>query len=338
MTAVPPDRQERYAAELQELEAAGVVVERDPVDPGVSRLYIARREDDVWSIGIYAGESLLDLAPVDGTNPILTAEDVSDVSAIAVADPFMLRAEGRWHMFFEVMTWPTSKGEIAYAVSDDGVRWTYQHTVIAEPFHLSYPYVFEWENAYYMVPESAQAGAVRLYRATAFPTRWSLVTTLLEGPRLIDPSVFRHGNRWWLFAETSKHGRHDTLRLYGADALIGPWREHPSSPIVEGDAQVARPAGRVLVQDDGLIRFAQNCRPRYGTEVRAFEITHLTPTHYSERELSRSPILTSGEAGWNAGGMHHVDPHRLDDGRWIACVDGRAATGREDALDAHEAR
>ena len=28
--------------------------------------------------------------------------------------------------------------------------------------------------------------------------------------------------------------------------------------------------------------------------------------------------------GWNKDRMHHVDPHQLEDGSWIACVDGWA--------------
>lgn len=305
------------------------MLEWNPTDQSIRRVYVARREDDVWSIGIYAGDSPLNLTPVEGVNPALTRNDVSNVPAIAVADPFIIRANGRWYMFFEVMTWPLSRGEIAYAESSDGMRWTYRQTVLTEPFHLSYPYVFKWENAFYMVPESAQSRAVRLYRATSFPTGWSLVGTLLRGERLIDPSIFRYADRWWLFVENSQNGRHDTLRLYFATALTGPWEEHPRSPIVQGDPTLARPAGRVLVQCDRIIRFAQNCSPRYGTDVRALEITELTPTRYAERELPGSPVLVGGDARWNAGGMHHIDAQRMPDGRWIAAVDGRAAATHE---------
>jgi pimeloyl-ACP methyl ester carboxylesterase len=77
------------------------------------------------------------------------------------------------------------------------------------------------------------------------------------------------------------------------------------------------------VQGDRVIRFAQNCQPRSGSDVRAIEITELTPTRYSERPLADRPILTAGHASWNAAGMHHIDVHRLDDGRWLAAVDGR---------------
>ena len=66
---------------------------------------------------------------------------------------------------------PTDRGEIAHATSRDGAAWTYRSVVLREPFHLSYPQVFEWDGAIYMVPESRQDAAVHLYVAEAFPTR-----------------------------------------------------------------------------------------------------------------------------------------------------------------------
>jgi hypothetical protein len=182
--------------------------------------------------------------------------------------------------------------------------------------------VFRWDGQYYMIPESYQAGSVRLYRAEQFPTRWSLVGTLLEGPYLVDSSILYFEGRWWLFTETSLEMRHDTLRLYHADDLLGPWIEHRHSPIKVGDAQTARPAGRALIVDGKPIRLAQNCCPNYGTDVRAFEITELTAASYREREVVNNPILRPGSSGWNRDGMHHIDAHRLEDGRWLACVDG----------------
>ena len=194
--------------------------------------------------------------------------------------------------------------------------------MLSEPFHLSYPYVFSWENEYYMIPESHQAGSVRVYKATSFPWRWALVGVMLQGPHLVDASIFRFDSSWWLFVGAGEENHHDTLRLYYAGDLSGPWREHPKSPIIDGNARAARPAGRALVLDGKVIRFAQDCYPRYGTQVRAFEITALTASDYQEREVERSPVLAPGCGGWNGWGMHHVDAHRLQHGKWLACVDG----------------
>ena len=94
------------------------------------------------------------------------------------------------------------------------------------------------------------------------------------------------------------------------------------SPIVEGNARIARPGGRVTPWDGNLIRYAQDCHACYGHFVRALSITDLTVTSYAERELENSPVLLAKGEGWNGRRMHHVDPHLKADGLWIACVDG----------------
>jgi len=71
----------------------------------------------------------------------------------------------------------TNQGNIGYATSDNGLDWTYQQIVLDEPYHLSYPYVFEWQGDYYMVPESYQVNSILLYRAVNFPTDWEFVAT-----------------------------------------------------------------------------------------------------------------------------------------------------------------
>ena len=278
-----------------------------------------------WSIGIYGGTSPESIAPLAGiSNPVLTAHDITDGYAIFVADPFLVRVDRTWHMFFEVLRFKGQRevGEIGHATSRDGLKWEYNRTVLSEPFHLSYPYVFEWQSDFYMVPESSETGSVRLYRASCFPERWEYVTDLLRGNPLFDSSLFHRDGRWWMFVETSQH-KHDTLRLFHARELTGRWEEHERSPVIAGNPHAARPAGRVLSTPDRLIRFAQDCVPVYGSSVRAFECTRLTTRTYEERALGTEPLLAASRRGWNSRGMHHVDVQPLDDGRWIACVDGK---------------
>jgi len=278
----------------------------------------------IFSIGVYTGPSPLILRPDDGaTNPVLTKESVSDATAVYVADPFMIEVDGVWYMFFEVLNRRSGLGEIGLASSPDGFHWNYRQIVLREPFHLSYPYVFESDGAYYMVPESYQAKSVRLYKAVDFPYSWSFAGEILSGDDFEDSSLFRFDSRWWLLNDLSRTPYYaGTLRLFYSETLMGPWTEHPRSPVVDQDPHIARPAGRVLVWNDRVIRFAQDCCPSYGLRVRAFELTDLTTASFQEQELSPSPILCGSGRGWNADGMHHVDPHPLSDGRWIACVDG----------------
>jgi hypothetical protein len=232
----------------------------------------------------------------------------------------MIHVDDVWYLFFEVMNQQRSKGEIGLATSDDVLTWTYQQIVLTETFHLSYPYVFESDGAYFMIPETLEAGAVRLYQAQSFPDRWSYLGELIPG-HWADPSVINFNNRWWMFVSPTPY-EHNQLSLYFAEDLLGPWTEHPDSPIVKDDKQSARPAGRVVIVDGKVVRFSQDCAPSYGIQVRAFEISQLTTTAYREVEHGKSPVLVASGSGWNGLRMHHLDPHCLPDGRWIACVDG----------------
>ncbi len=278
----------------------------------------------MWSIGIYTGDSPFDLREAQGSkNPVLTPADVTDISAAFVADPFMIRKDELWHMFFEVMNDQTGRGEIGWASSEDGHQWSYQQIVLNEPFHLSYPCVFEWNEAYLMIPETLAAASVCLYRAEEFPIRWSLVSRLFDG-NLADPSIFRFDRRWWMFTCSTPY-QHDTLRLFFGENLSGPWQEHPASPIISGDKRRARPGGRVLSWEGRLIRFAQDCFPHYGSQLRAFEILELSDTAYVEKELENSPLMSAARNGWNAFGMHHIDVQQDPKGGFIACIDGRGA-------------
>lgn len=273
-----------------------------------------------WSIGIYGGPSPLAMQPLM-QRPAVTRRDVRDFPADIVADPFMVRSDGRWWMFFEIWGKRTDRGVIGVASSADALSWTYERVVLDEPFHLSYPHVFAWNGGYYMTPESFEAKSVRLYRADNFPWRWSHVATLLEGEVLLDPTIFEHNGRWWMFVETNPQHRWDTLRLFHSDRPDGGWREHPRSPVIMGNPHHARPGGSVVVWDGRPVRLAQDCAPDYGMRVHAFAIEEITATEYRERPFGI--VLDAGQLGWNRAGMHHLDAKPDGAGGWIACVDGR---------------
>jgi hypothetical protein len=282
----------------------------------LGHIYFVTKEE--YSIGIYTGTPPFHFtSPENMRNPVLTADDVTDSPAQYVADPFMLKVGDTWYMFFEVMNAQTKQGDIGLATSKDGLNWNYKQIVLNEPFHVSYPYIFKWKNEYYMIPETAKAYELRLYKAIKFPTEWSFVKTLLRGIYQ-DPSIFYFEARWWLFVEE----QNGFLHLYFTDDLMGSWTEHPESPIIKGDRNISRPGGKVLVLGDRIVRYTQDDHPHYGNAVRAFIITKLTPTSYEEVKDTTNLILKASGSGWNANGMHHLDPHLIGKDKWIACVDG----------------
>jgi hypothetical protein len=283
----------------------------------VSGVLILNKLDNKWSIGIYSSNSNepFCFSAHNIQNPVLTSKDVTDVPAKFVADPFLIHQNNKYYLFFEVMNEKNKKGDIGLATSNDGYNWSYNQIVLDEPFHLSYPYVFEWKGNYYMIPETGHAKSVRLYKADDFPYNWSFAKTLIEGNNFVDNSIFYYNDTWWLFTET-----YSDLRLYYSDNLLGPWVEHPKSPIKHGDMNISRPGGNVVVFNDRVIRYTQDDDPYYGNQVLAFEITNISKTAYEEHKISDVPVV-KGEDNWNIRGMHQVSPYKMND-TWIAAVDG----------------
>jgi hypothetical protein len=169
-----------------------------------------------------------------------------------------------------------------------------------------------------MIPSSRQKGAVQLFQASNFPHEWVFVKDLITG-NFADASIINRDGLWWLYILSGE----ETLVLYYARELTGSWTEHPMSPLIKNDRDTSRPGGRVIIHNNKIIRYVQDGYPIYGNSVRVFQVDSLSTSFYSEHELTSDPILTASGSGWNADGMHHIDPHRLSDSTWIACVDGK---------------
>ncbi len=286
--------------------------------------------NDIYSIGLYRFNSFDELVTDrDKTfSKIITAEDVTDIDARFVADPFLVRHQDQWYLFFEALKniegKRHGKGVICLATSKDLQAWHYEKVVIEEDFLLSYPYVFSHNGEYYMIPTAYRQDEVRLYKAHAFPFDWRLEKVLLNANNM-DPSIVQHNGKWWIFTETNPTG-HDQLSIFWADDLLGPWQPHAGNPLKTQDPHYSRPCGRLQMIDGQLYRFAQDDSPDYGLKVFCFRIDELTPQNYYESLVSNLPILqgSGNSADWNGRGMHHIDIHETHDGisNYVAAVDG----------------
>ena len=273
-----------------------------------------------WSIGIYTGTSPFKLYnPANIINPVLTSKDVNDVVASFVADPFLVKEDSIYYLFFEVLNKKTNQGDIGYAISKDGLHWAYKNIIIDEPFHLSYPYVFKWDNNYYLIPESHQDLSIRLYKATKFPTKWIYVCNLIKGYHFADPSIIFCNNKWWLFVCTNEN---DNLNLYYSDNLFGPWKQHPKSPVIKNNKLFARGGGRIFSYNKKIFRYSQDCSSTYGKQVFAFEITKLDTLNFEEKKVRNESIIKASGIGWNKYGMHTIAPIQLSNEKWLSAVDG----------------
>ncbi len=204
------------------------------------------------------------------------------------ADPFALEHQGRYFIFFEELPYRTQKARImAIEIFEDAEPGEAQ-VVLERPYHLSYPFVFEWEGSLYMLPETAENRTVELYRCEAFPHRWQPHQVILENLSAFDATLWREGDRWWMFVTVAEAGADssDELHLYWSTTPFGPWTAHRGNPVVS-DVRSARPAGPLFSRDGKLYRPSQDCSSAYGHSVLINRVDVLNDDDYRETVVQR---------------------------------------------------
>ena len=239
------------------------------------------------------------------------------------ADPFPLKVEGKYYIFFEEYVNELGRAHISVVEVDENGIVAGPTEVLKLDCHLSYPYVFEWQDDYYMIPETGQRNVVELYRAVSFPFEWRAEKVLLETNRPLDATVVEVDKTWWMFVNVEEEGvavNWEELHLYYSDSLFGPWKPHARNPIVS-DVRSARPAGRLFWSNDVLYRPGQDSSLRYGYATTINKITKLSAESYEEVEVVK--ILPDWDD--NITGVHTLN--FLDDFTVIDCLAKRRRRG-----------
>lgn len=230
------------------------------------------------------------------------------------ADPFFVRHnDGDW-ILFEELPYKTNKGHIsAVKIDSHGKAISKPQTVLQEPWHLSYPFVWQEGGHLYMIPEAGQSRNLSLYKAVVGCTQWQRHAVIIAGLRLADPTVARYGERLWLFATyADEHGwMDDALYIFWADGIEGPWHAHALNP-VKIDASSSRPAGSMWVKDGHLHRMVQDCTATYGSRVNCMRVTRLTVDEFEEELVG----------GWGSTKNGQIEPwHTFNEGEGIVLTD-----------------
>ncbi len=207
------------------------------------------------------------------------------------ADPFGFMVGDELHILFEDYDYKSRKGKISKVIFSDG-KFGDITTAIREDFHLSYPYVFNINGDIYCVPESADAGEVRLYKYNKKEDKFEFSKILMKEFPGVDPVIFKHQDKWWLFA-THKDQSNTSLFAFFANDFDGPYFAHTNNP-VKVDVRSSRPAGTPFMKDGSLIRPAQDCSKTYGGRIALNKIVELTENTFKEETIEYiGPIKNS---------------------------------------------
>jgi hypothetical protein len=210
------------------------------------------------------------------------------------ADPHVTQVNGRYYIFVEEFLSAKNKGHISVVELDELGNCTTPVKVLEEDYHLSYPFVFQWNNKFYMVPESLANKTIDLYECVGFPCKWNFKQHLMENVSAVDTTLIHYCDKWWLFTAMAENAAAvpnvELFLFYSDDIFSGQWRAHPKNPIIS-DVKSARPAGSLFVKNRKLFRPSQDCSKMYGYGFDLNEIETLSETDYCERKvLSVRPV------------------------------------------------
>ena len=227
-----------------------------------------------------------------------------------LADPFVIDVDNRSYCFVEDFDEVTDKGSITvYELHEDHAERIGE--AISEPFHMSFPYVFEYQSKIYMVPETFVINEIRLYECVSFPLEWKLKQVLMSDVSAADTMLLQRDGLWWLFTNIDPLNSADhclQLSIFYSESLFSSeWHPHTQNPIFV-DSSIARNAG-VLVDDNSVYRVSQHQGfDQYGKGALVNRISILNKAEYLETfVMSIEPHFFK-----DLKGTHHIH----SDGRY----------------------
>ncbi len=271
-----------------------------------------RSED--WNIGIVDHP----LPEIALGNVILKSSDIRWFPVMAkgtyLADPSGFTVDEKLHILAEKFSYANGKAVISEFILSPGAFpslsegethgfppplpvYAPSPCMTGNGYHLSYPYVAEYEGEVYCIPESYQSGTITLYHRDRMTGRFFPDRILLDKVQAVDPTVFLYDGLWWLSFTMKEHSNSHLYLFYSKD-LEGPYQPHACNP-VKIDIRSARPAGTPFIHKGILYRPAQDCSVTYGGRTVINKVVRLTADQFvEEQENLVEPVPDSL---WNRG-------------------------------------
>ncbi|MFW6275669.1 MAG: glucosamine inositolphosphorylceramide transferase family protein [bacterium] len=200
----------------------------------------------------------------------------------------LIKTNNHLFLFFEELV--NGKGELAVSkINPDTMKLEdSSKTILTRATHLSYPFVFSVNNAWYMIPENSASGQLAIYQSEEFPYKWKTFRVVFDNEEWLDTTPLYYNGKWWIFS-TKKPvdyaSSYQELHLFFCDdILFDQWIPHPENPVVS-DIRKARPGGALFWHDEKLYRPAQNCYNRYGGSLFLCEVQELSEYKYREKVI-----------------------------------------------------
>ncbi len=198
------------------------------------------------------------------------------------ADPFLYEKAGEVYVFFEAYDLIERKGKEGYSKLRGDGAWTRPHIIIDEPYHLSFPYIFDDKGSTYIMPEMSGDYSLKLYKALDFPNKWEIADIILPDVYACDSIFINTKDKRYLLTNEMYHNvpnnqfascwvKNYLYEMRGLKTIDN------GVKVAEGDFGI-RNAGNSFIYNGNLFRIGQDSRnKKYSSGLVLFVIESSSP-------------------------------------------------------------
>lgn len=206
------------------------------------------------------------------------------------ADPFVVTRERRTVCYLEDYDYHKNTACISAVEIYQDDSYQILGPVIEEPFHMSFPYLLEFDGELYMIPETHQSKSIRLYKCIDYPLQWEYQKDIMSDCSAADTMIFPYNDKWWMLTNMATEGNSDQaaqlFAFYSDHPFSNRWHPHVLNPLIF-DSDLGRNAGLVYMQDNTPVRVRQKQDfNMYGDSFSIAKITDLSEDSYKELTLA----------------------------------------------------
>lgn len=198
------------------------------------------------------------------------------------ADPFLVKKDGKYYLFFEMFDRFKRKGALGYReLSEKSIGSL--NVVYESDTHLSYPFIYEKDGVFYMIPESNKSGELFVLKCTDFPSKW-VKEKVIAKENLVDTTLFSYnGVNYYISERVDGTNNFDRVDLFYEEN--GCFTECVNNP-VKLDANTARCAGNFFEYNGNYIRPSQDCGVSYGEKLNFNKVISISKENYEEELIT----------------------------------------------------
>jgi hypothetical protein len=251
--------------------------------------------ENIWMVGFRNIESSGDLLFLhkNGTKFQL----VNTPSKIWVADPILRKIDDAIYLFVEYYDEIKKRGSIAVSQYDsqNNLFGTFS-SVIVEPFHMSFPEVFEYDGKYYMIPETHEVSQLRVYSMGATPYDWRFYFSFDTDFQYSDTVAYVEEQTVYLISSEKPVDNPFLSRIHMFKLLHFNNEEErllEEVPLNFDYNYSDRNGGSIVTDDAGLIRVIQKAEYKwYGKELIFRRIKSISDILFEERNAFSTVDIT----------------------------------------------